>query len=168
MPDADVPAALPAQIAETAQKRTNGSHQMKCTKQSLAVGGRVPRGGGGIAAVLEEAVVGRAEAGERRVRRAKPVANCIKIGLPGKSIFRDYFQENRTSVRPFLLLRISFPGRPIFILFIPAQVRVHRGGRGGGGGRAGRSAAAHADSTAAGDPATKRRRSAEEGVEYFF
>ena len=32
-----------------------------------------------------------------------------KISLPGKSILRDYFQENRTSRRPFLLLRISFP-----------------------------------------------------------
>ena len=32
-----------------------------------------------------------------------------------KSIIRDYFQENRTSQRPFLLLRIGFPGRPIFI-----------------------------------------------------
>ena len=39
-----------------------------------------------------------------------PGGNCIKIGLPGKLILRDYFQENR---RPFLLLRISFPGRPI-------------------------------------------------------
>ena len=36
--------------------------------------------------------------------------NCIKIGLPGKSILRDYFQENMTSPRPFFLLRISFPG----------------------------------------------------------
>ena len=45
--------------------------------------------------------------------------NCIKISLPGKSILRSYFQENRTSRRPFLLLRISFPGRPIFIQFIP-------------------------------------------------
>ena len=45
--------------------------------------------------------------------------NCISIGLPGKSILGDYFQENRTSPRPFLLLRISFPGRPIFIQFIP-------------------------------------------------
>ena len=45
--------------------------------------------------------------------------NCIKIGLPGKSILGDYFQENRTSQSPFLLLRISFPGRPIFIQFIP-------------------------------------------------
>ena len=26
--------------------------------------------------------------------------NCIKIGLPGKSILRDYCQENRTSRRP--------------------------------------------------------------------
>ena len=45
--------------------------------------------------------------------------NCIKIGLPGKSILRDYFQENRTSRRSFLLLRISFPGRPIFIQLPP-------------------------------------------------
>ena len=36
-----------------------------------------------------------------------------KIGLPGKSILGDYFQENRTSRRHFLLLRISFPGKPI-------------------------------------------------------
>ena len=35
--------------------------------------------------------------------------NCIKIGLPGKWILGDYFQENMTSPRPFLLLRISFP-----------------------------------------------------------
>ena len=48
-----------------------------------------------------------------------PGGNCIKIGLPGKLILRDYFQENRTSRRHFLLLRISFPGRPIFIKFIP-------------------------------------------------
>ena len=26
-----------------------------------------------------------------------PGTNCIKIGLPGKSILGDYFQENRTS-----------------------------------------------------------------------
>ena len=49
----------------------------------------------------------------------RPGANCIKIGLPGKSILGYYFQENMTSRRPFLLLRISFPGRPIFIQFIP-------------------------------------------------
>ena len=48
-----------------------------------------------------------------------PGGNCIKIGLPGKLILRDYFQENR---RPFLLLRISFPGRAIFIQFIPAAM----------------------------------------------
>ena len=47
--------------------------------------------------------------------------NCIKIALPGKLILGYYYmyQENRTSRRPFLLLRISFPGRPIFIQFIP-------------------------------------------------
>ena len=48
--------------------------------------------------------------------------NYIKVGLPGKSILGDYFQENRTSQRPFLLLRISFPGRPIFIQSIPGKV----------------------------------------------
>ena len=42
-----------------------------------------------------------------------------KIGLPRKSILGDYFQENRTSRRPFLLLRINFPGRPIFIQLTP-------------------------------------------------
>ena len=48
----------------------------------------------------------------------------MKIGLPGKWILGDYFQENRTSQRPFLLLRISFPGRLIFIQLPPVrQVR---------------------------------------------
>ena len=42
------------------------------------------------------------------------------MGLPGKSILGDYFEENRTSRRPFLLLRIRFPGRPIFIQLPPA------------------------------------------------
>ena len=50
-----------------------------------------------------------------------PGTNCIKIGLPGKSILGDYFQENRTSRRPFLLLRISFPGRPISIQLPPGM-----------------------------------------------
>ena len=42
------------------------------------------------------------------------------IGLPGKSILGDY-KENMTAQRPFLLLRISFPGRPIFIQLPPAH-----------------------------------------------
>ena len=62
---------------------------------------------------LEEAL---AVVGDRQ-----PGGNCIKIGLPGKSILGYYFQENRTSPRPFLLL--SFLGRPIFIQFIPAPAR---------------------------------------------
>ena len=33
-------------------------------------------------------------------RLAAAGGNCIKIGLPGKSILKDYFQENRTSRRP--------------------------------------------------------------------
>ena len=53
--------------------------------------------------------------------RAKtgPGTNCRKIGLPGKSILGDHFQENQTSRRPFLLLRVSFPRRAIFIQSIP-------------------------------------------------
>ena len=46
---------------------------------------------------------------------------CIKIGLPGKLILGDYFQENMTPRRPLLLLRISFPGRPIFIQLHPGN-----------------------------------------------
>ena len=42
-----------------------------------------------------------------------------KIGLPGKWILEDYFQENMTSRKPFLLLRISFPGSAICIQFVP-------------------------------------------------
>ena len=61
-------------------------------------------------------------------RRRLPGGNGIKIGLPGKSILRKHFEENRTSRRPFLLLRISFPGRLIFIQFIP-------GGHGHDGGQ---------------------------------
>ena len=53
------------------------------------------------------------------VGRKLPGTNCIKIGLTGKSILGDYFQENRSPGRPFLLLRISFPGRPIFIQLPP-------------------------------------------------
>ena len=51
-----------------------------------------------------------------------PGGNCIKIGLPGKSILGDYFQENRTSRRPFLLMRISFRGRPVFIQLPPGTL----------------------------------------------
>ena len=60
----------------------------------------------------------------RRCPRGGPGGNCVKIGLLGKSILGDYFQGNRTSQRPFLLLRISFPGRPIFIHFIPGTPRA--------------------------------------------
>ena len=49
-----------------------------------------------------------------------PGGNCIKIGFPGKTILGYYFQENMTFPKTFLLLRISFPGSPIFIQFIPA------------------------------------------------
>ena len=32
-----------------------------------------------------------------------PGGKCIEIGLPGKSILGYYFQENKTSIRPFIL-----------------------------------------------------------------
>ena len=74
-------------------------------------------GQGGPAVVAD--VEGRRVHVVHAPRRIGSGANCIKIGLPGESILRYYFQENRTSQSPFLLLRISFPGRPIFIQFIP-------------------------------------------------
>ena len=55
-----------------------------------------------------------------------------KTGLPGKSILGDYFKENRTSRRPFLLLRISFPGRPIFIQLPPVRRECKRQRRAAG------------------------------------
>ena len=63
----------------------------------------------------------RQDGGVPHHRGGEPGTNCIKIGLPGKSILGDYFQENRTSQRPVLLLRISFPGRPIFIQLVPGS-----------------------------------------------
>ena len=67
-------------------------------------------------------VEGTLKPSQRRMCSSSPTGgNCIKIGLPGKSILGDYFQENMTSQRPFLLLRISFPGRPIFIQFVPER-----------------------------------------------
>ena len=54
--------------------------------------------------------------------------NCIKIGLPGKLILGDYFQEIMTSRRPLLLLRISFPGKLILIQLPPDD---HSGDHGG-------------------------------------
>ena len=55
-----------------------------------------------------------------------PGMNCIKKVLPGKSILGDFLQENITSRRPFLLLRIDFSGRPIFIQLPPGHGRVPR------------------------------------------
>ena len=48
----------------------------------------------------------------------------MKIGLPGKLILRDYFQEKRTSRRPFLLLRIDFPGIPILYNWLQGKVLI--------------------------------------------
>ena len=67
-------------------------------------------GGRGLRRPLRRVTTGLAAAG---TPRSSPAGNCIKIGPPGKLILGDYFQENGTSRRPFLLLRISFPGRPI-------------------------------------------------------
>ena len=64
-------------------------------------------------------VRGGGQAHRQAADRPRLGMNCIKIGLPGKSILRT--QENRTSRRPFFFLRISFPGRPIFIQLPPGR-----------------------------------------------
>ena len=91
-------------------------------------------GHGGVVAGAEDGadgVAGRRPGAAGQAAHAQDAAhfesfkggcNCIKICLPGKLILRDYFQENRTSRRPFLLVRISFPGRPIFIQLVPAHL----------------------------------------------
>ena len=89
-----------------------------------------------VVVVDDEALLAAGEGGERLdgdvaaapalvqegVVHREPGGNCIKIGLTGKSILRDCYQENRTSRRPFLLLRISFPGRTTFTQFIPGAL----------------------------------------------
>ena len=55
----------------------------------------------------------------RTSSRSRSGGNYIKIGLPGKWILRDHFEENRTSKRPFLFLRISFQGRSFFYTIGP-------------------------------------------------
>ena len=65
--------------------------------------------------VVRELLVAAASA----VARSKSRDQLYKIGLPGKLFPGHYFQENRTSQRPFLLPRISFPGTPIFIQLPP-------------------------------------------------
>ena len=59
---------------------------------------------------------------DHRDLHVAPGMNCIKIGLPGKSILEDYFQENGTFRRPFLLLKISFPQR-LFMQLPPVAQR---------------------------------------------
>ena len=70
-----------------------------------------------VVVVDDEALLAAGEGGERLdgdvaaapalvqegVVHREPGGNCIKIGLPGKSILGDYFRENRTSRRHFLL-----------------------------------------------------------------
>ena len=51
-----------------------------------------------------------------------PGANCIKIGLPGKIDSRRLFPREKDFQRPFLLVRIRFPGRPIFIQLVPVKL----------------------------------------------
>ena len=86
------------------------------------------RPGSGDAGLPQAQSGGAPHAGETSAAIAAPTVhsggNCIKIGLPGKLILGDYFQKNMISRRPFLLLRISFPGIPILIQFVPAAVLV--------------------------------------------
>ena len=53
---------------------------------------------------------------------SRPGANCINIGLPGKSILKDYYQEKSTSRRHFLLLRI---GKTYFYTIRPWAHLLH-------------------------------------------
>ena len=73
----------------------------------------------GVPCSVETALAGVAEEASAAKSSMRTGGKSIKIGLSGKSILRDYFQDNKTSRRPFLLLRIRFPGRPIFIQFVP-------------------------------------------------
>ena len=57
----------------------------------------------------------KAEKGVTDDTREKLYKTC----LPGKSVPKHYFQSEMTFRRPCLSLRISFPGRPIFIQFVP-------------------------------------------------
>ena len=68
------------------------------------------RAGQGRRPLLE----GVCEQGVAAVHLENSGMNCIKIGLPGKSILGDYFQENMTSRSPFLLLTICFPRKTYF------------------------------------------------------
>ena len=70
---------------------------MTCRHEYL---GRPDAGGADLNDVV---AVGEGEADVRHelVRRV-PGGNCIKIGLHGKLILGDYYQENGTSRRPFL------------------------------------------------------------------
>ena len=151
---------------------------------------------------------------ERDALDERPGGNCVKIGLPRKSILRYYFQENRTSQRPFqsglcisstfwelssfqsrifitkkflfyelssilrgtvttlpfLLLRISFQGRPNFYTIGPCcralsrqRPRRYRGGgprdvRQGAAAGEGRGAAAGRGSVDPGQLGVGRRR----------
>ena len=45
--------------------------------------------------------------------------NCIKIGLPGKSILRNYFQENRTFPETFYLTENQLSGKIYFYTIRP-------------------------------------------------
>ena len=73
-----------------------------------------------LGTVVGDGAVGIVVAGGEARMSGQSGANCIKIGLPGKSIPRDYFQEKRSSCRP--ILRISVPGRSIFIQFVPGNI----------------------------------------------
>ena len=74
-----------------------------------------------------------AAAGQQRPQRPKPGMNCIKIGLPGKSILRDYFQENMTSQRPFLCTENQFSRKTFFYTISSRGLRDCSRRRGGGG-----------------------------------
>ena len=63
---------------------------------------------------------------EREKRPHSPVPAIQPVcPYPALNLLRplvEYFQENRSSGKPFLLVRISFPGRPIFIQFVNSSL----------------------------------------------
>ena len=62
--------------------------------------------------------------------RAAAGGNCIEIGLPGKLILRDYFQENRSSNRP-TIIEDQFSGKTYFYTSHPRKGRSARRSSGG-------------------------------------
>ena len=71
---------------------------------------RRPEGGRGVRGRLLQ---------RRVLRRGVPGTNCIKLGLPGKLILRDYFQGDYDFPKTFSLTEIQFSGKTYFYTIAP-------------------------------------------------